>query len=225
MASFYQQARGLMYNSSVDTVFRFSTDERNRYGANGFGDGCIVARNILRSNLGTSFIRLDLGGWDHHQSIYAAGAIYGRARQLDSGLGALMTDLANISGLAPGKSLLDETLIVVMGEFGRTVSGPNLGSLNNQNGRDHYLQQFCVFAGGGVKGGRAIGVTNSTGAFTEDPGWERSRPVRVEDIAASIYSALGIDWTTVRYDDPFKRGFEYIPFAAADTYGPINALF
>lgn len=50
--------------------------------------------------------------------------------------------------------------------------------------------------------------------------------MRVEDIAATIYSALGIDWTTIRYDDPFKRGFEYIPFAKShDAYGPINEVF
>jgi hypothetical protein len=71
-----------------------------------------------------------------------------------------------------------------------------------------------------------IGATNATGAYTLDPGWERNRSIRPEDIAATIYSALGIDWTTVRYDDPFGRGFEYIPFAASDdAYGPVNAIF
>ena len=50
--------------------------------------------------------------------------------------------------------------------------------------------------------------------------------MRPEDLAATIYSTLGIDWTTIRYDDPFKRGFEYVPFAAAnDAYGPVNAVF
>jgi uncharacterized protein (DUF1501 family) len=108
-----------------------------------------------------------------------------------------------------------------MGEFGRTVGG-----VNNQGGRDHHLQQFVVFAGGGTAGGRVVGATDSTGANTTEPGWERNRPVRPEDVAATIYSALGIDWTTVRYDDPFKRGFEYVPFAASeDAYGPVNTIF
>jgi hypothetical protein len=242
MAGYYDQARGMMYNTQIDSVFKYTTDERwrygqfpagnntnanDRYGVNAFGDACIVTRNILKANLGTSFIRIDLGGWDNHSNIYQANAgIYPRARSLDGGLAALLKDLSDAPGIAAGKTLLDETLIVAMGEFGRTVSGPTMGSLNNQSGRDHFLQQFVVFAGGGVKGGRAIGSTNATGAYTDDPGWERNRPVRAEDIAATIYSALGIDWTTIRYDDPFKRGFEYIPFAASnDSYGPVNAVF
>jgi hypothetical protein len=239
MASFYEQARGMMYNTQIDNMFRYSADDRRRYGQysagngpnstygeNAFGDACIVARNILKGNLGTSFIRIDLGGWDNHSNIYSEAGIYPRMRTLDGGLGALLKDLEAAPGVAAGKTLLDETLIVVMGEFGRTVGGTVQGSLNNQNGRDHFLQQFVVFAGGGVKGGRAIGSTNPTGAFTAETGWDRNRPVRSEDIASTIYSATGIDWTTIRYDDPFRRGFEYIPFAASDdTYGPIDPVF
>jgi hypothetical protein len=237
MAVFYGQARRLMYNAQVDAAFKFTTEEQRRYGMypagngpnagepygmNAFGDSCLVARNILSAGLGTRFIQIQLGGWDNHSNIYAANAgIYPRARSLDGGLSALLQDLGSAAGVGAGKTLLDETLIVVMGEFGRTV-----GTVNNQAGRDHYLQQFAVFAGGGAAGGRVVGATNSTGAFTEEPGWERNRPARAEDIAATVYSALGIDWTTVRYDDPFRRGFEYIPFAASqDAYGPINAIF
>lgn len=222
MGGFYEQARGLMYNQEVDAVFRFTTDERTKYGTTAFGDACIVARNILKANVGTSFIQIQLGGWDNHSNIYGANAgVYLRCLQLDNGLSQLLRDLADTPGPTAGKTLLDETLIVVMGEFGRTV-----GNLNNQGGRDHFLQQFVVFAGGGTRGGRVIGETNATGGYTLDPGWERNRPVRAEDIAATIYSALGIDWTTVRYDDPFKRGFEYVPFAASnDAYGPVNAIF
>ena len=240
MSVFYDQARGLMYNAQVDATFRFTNEERwrygeypagngpnagNRYGTNAFGDACVVARNLLKTDLGTRYIQINLGGWDHHSNIYQQGQLYTRARQLDGGLAGLLQDLAGTSGKTPGKTLLDETMIVMMGEFGRTVGNGN-ASLNNQQGRDHYLQQFAVFAGGGTKGGRVIGATNSNGAFTVESGWERNRVVRVEDIASTIYTALGIDWTTVRYDDPFKRGFEYIPFAAsADTYGPVNAVF
>jgi hypothetical protein len=239
MGTFYEQSRGMMYNTQIDNVFRYTTDERRRYGQypngtgpngsygeNAFGDACIVARNIVKANLGTGFVRIDLGGWDNHSNIYTEQGLYPRARSLDGGLAGLLKDLAAAPGLASGKTLLDETLVVAMGEFGRTVSGPTSGSLNNQNGRDHFQQHFCLFAGGGVKGGRAIGSTNPSGAYVEDPGWERARSVRPEDLAATIYSALGIDWTTVRYDDPFKRGFEYVPFAASnDAYGPVNAAF
>jgi Protein of unknown function (DUF1501) len=82
-----------------------------------------------------------------------------------------------------------------------------------------------VFAGGGIGGGNALGATDSTGATTVDPGWSRGRAVKPEDVEATIYSALGINWTTVRYDDPFRRGFEYVPFSQQNIYGPIDELW
>lgn len=130
--------------------------------------------NAATSDLGARFIQIQLGGWDHHQNIYnQTTGIYPRARELDSGVAALLADLEDTPGKDPGKTLLDETLVVVMGEFGRTVE-----NLNNQQGRDHYLQQSVVFAGGGAKGGRVIGATNDTGAYTIDAGWSRNRTVR-----------------------------------------------
>ena len=222
MGSFYESAQNLMYDDEVDGVFKFEAEESDRYGSSSFGDSCIVARNIVDSNLGTRFVQINLGGWDHHSAIYDPNTgIYPRARDLDSGLSSLLEDLSSLPGVEEGKSLLDETMIVTLGEFGRTVA-----ELNSQAGRDHYLQQFAVFAGGGAAGGRVIGATNDTGAYTTDPGWAQNRPVRPEDISATVYSALGIDWTTVRYDDPLGRGFEYIPFAAEDdAYGPVNEVF
>ncbi|MDA2924066.1 DUF1501 domain-containing protein, partial [Acidobacteria bacterium AH-259-L09] len=170
MGVFYQQARQLMYDPEVDAVFKFTAEERTRYGENRFGDACIVARNIVKANLGTRFVQIQHGGWDNHANIYNPnGGIYIRTRALDVGLATLLQDLAAAPGLAPGKSLLDETLIVIMGEFGRTVQ-----SLNVRQGRDHHLQQFALFAGGGVQGGRVIGATDRTGAYTEEPGWERN---------------------------------------------------
>jgi hypothetical protein len=87
-----------------------------------------------------------------------------------------------------------------------------------------------VFAGPGVKGGRTIGTTSADGSTVTDYGWKGSgttgpRLVRPEDIESTIYSAMGIDWTTIRYDDPFHRGFEYVPFASQGNYGPINELW
>jgi hypothetical protein len=82
-----------------------------------------------------------------------------------------------------------------------------------------------AFAGAGIKGGRAIGATDSMGADTTDFGWSRQRYVKPEDIEATIYSAMGINWTNVRYDDPFGRGFEYVPFSGDDLYGPIDELW
>ena len=111
-----------------------------------------------------------------------------------------------------------------------------MGPVTAAGGRDHFLIQSAMFAGGGVKGGKAIGATNTTGTapypggIITDFGWAGSgstgpRVIRPEDIESTLYSAMGIDWTTVRYDDPFGRGFEYVPFAKIGTYGPINELF
>ena len=83
-----------------------------------------------------------------------------------------------------------------------------------------------MFAGAGVVGGRAIGSTDAMGNATLDPGWSRQRDVKPEDVEATIYSAMGINWTNVRYDDPFGRGFEYVPFSLKeDRYGPIDELW
>lgn len=214
--SFYDAARDLMYNPVVDQAFRYTTADSLRYGNTGFGNACLVAKQVLAANQGTRFIQINLGGWDMHSNIYdrnAANGLYRLSKTFDDGFATFLTDLES-------SGLLAETLVVVAGEFGRTV-----GRLTAQNGRDHFLQQFVVFAGAGIPGGRAIGATNDTGAYTVDPGWSRQRDVRSEDVEATIYSAMGINWTTTRYDDPFKRGFEYVPFAREDAYGPINELW
>ncbi|MBC7928587.1 MAG: DUF1501 domain-containing protein [Bryobacteraceae bacterium] len=213
MASFNQSARRLMYNDDINKIFSYDADTRTRFGNTGFGNSCIVARNLIRANVGTRFIQLNLGGWDNHQNIYQRNAnLENATRQLDLGVGNLIQDLRGPD--------LDKTLIVVMGEFGRTVS-----TLNNQAGRDHFLQQSVMFAGARIKGGRALGETDPTGSYILDPAWSRNREIRAEDIEATIYSALGIDWTTVRRDDPLGRGFEYVPFSDRDLYGPINELW
>ena len=81
-----------------------------------------------------------------------------------------------------------------------------------------------------MQGGTVIGATNDSGgrgpgAFTVETGWSRDRDIRPEDVEATIYSALGIDWTTIRQDDPLGRGFYYVPLAEDDAYSPINELW
>jgi len=218
MQQFNLGARTLMYNSQVDNAFRFTNDERIRYGNSAFGNACLTARNLIAARLGTRFVQIAVGGWDNHVDIYQgafnAGNVNSLARQFD-------TALANLIGDLKRDNLLDETLIFCMGEFGRTV-----GSLNSQRGRDHFLQQAVLFAGAGIRGPKVIGATDNAGSQTTEPGWGRGRDIRAEDIEATIYSALGIDWTTVRRDDPLGRGFEYVPFAASqDLYGPVHELW
>ena len=157
-------ARKLMYNPAVTQIFNFDQNLRTTYGNSNFGNACITARNLLRAKLGTRFIQISFGSWDHHVNIYAPNAnLQSMARQFDAGLGALIADLKQDGSL-------DQTLIVAMGEFGRTV-----GSLNQSSGRDHHVQQTALFAGAGVRGMRAIGSTDSTGAAIADPGWS-ARP-------------------------------------------------
>lgn len=216
-SAFYSSARGLMYNAAVDKAFKYTTTDSARYGNTSFGNALLTAKQVVEANMGTRYIQVTLGGWDMHNNIYTTAAnqnsIFSLGRTLDNGLSALIEDLKN-------SGLLAETLVVMMGEFGRTV-----GALSATAGRDHYLQQFAFFAGAGVKGGRALGITDAAGARTTEFGWSADRDARVEDVEATIYSALGINWTNVRYDDPFGRGFEYVPFAKDGLYKPIDDLW
>jgi len=215
MGDFYESAKALMYNPAVDSAFKYSTEDAARYGNTPFGSSCLVAKQVLAANQGTRYIQITLGGWDMHTNIYgtAANSLGPLSKQFDDGVGALLGDLK-----ASGQ--LDSTLVVMMGEFGRTV-----GRLSAAGGRDHYPQQSVIFAGSGIKGGRTIGSTDATGASTSEFGWSRRRDIKPEDVEATIYSAMGINWTNVRYDDPFGRGFEYVPFSDQDLYGPINELW
>jgi hypothetical protein len=219
---FYQQSRALMYNPQVNAIFQFKGDEQQRYGSSSFGNSLILARNLVKADLGTRFIQVNLDGWDNHFDIYAGIRV--PAATLDRGLSALLTDLSSQSGVNGG-TLLDETLIVAMGEFGRTVFGPGGVGLNATNGRDHYFQHFAVFIGGGASGGTVIGKTVADGSAVQEPGWLQGRPVVNEDIAATIYSALGIDYTKTLHDDPLQRGFEYVPFASQGAWSPVLEVF
>lgn len=220
MAEFYAGARGMMYDPTITAAFRFTTDDQLKYGNSGFGNACIVARNLVTADLGTRYIMITLGGWDNHQNIYQQNVgVYRPARQLDAALGNLIADLSVIPG-ADGRSKLDETLIVAKGEFGRTV-----GAVTNQMGRDHYSVHSALFAGGGVRAGKIIGTTTVDGRFIDSPGWSEDRAVTPEDIAATIYSALGINYTTVRRDDPLGRGFEYVPSNTGWRISPLKELF
>jgi hypothetical protein len=220
MASFYSDAQRMMYDPNVANAFRFAASDQAKYGNTTFGNACVTARNVLMSNLGARYIQIDLGGWDNHQNIYSTQGLYTPAKALDVGLANLIADLATIPG-SNGRTLLDDTLIVATGEFGRTV-----GNITSQNGRDHYFVHSALVAGGGVIGGRALGSTTSDGAYVQDPGWSAGRPVYAEDIAATIYSALGIDYTKTLHDDPLGRGFQYVMSTGDIVVGqPVLELF
>ncbi len=223
MNDFYNQSKAIMDAPNINALFSFSTDEHTRYGASTFGDSLVIARNLVAGHKGTRFVQATFGGWDHHSGIYDKAdtdSLYGQMAQFDPAFAALLTDLQSMPGSVAGKTMLDETLVVVMAEFGRTV-----GALNNQDGRDHNLRMTSVWAGGGTRGGQVIGKTDATGNAVAEYGWSANRDVRPEDVTCTIYSALGIDYTTVRHDDPLGRGFEYVPFAKDGTYQAISELW
>lgn len=215
---FYTAANKIMYNTAVQQAFSYSAPDSTRYGSSGFGNACLIAKQVLAANQGTRFIQITLGSWDMHMDIYGdqnpkGNNLFTMCPTLDNGVGALLTDLQ-------ASGLLNSTLVVMAGEFGRTV-----GPVTAAGGRDHLLQQSILFAGAGVHGGKVIGKTNASGSDTTDFGWSRQRYVKPEDVEATIYSAMGINWTTVRCDDPFMRGFEYVPFSNQNLYGPIDELW
>lgn len=222
MDAFYSQAKQLVDSPEANAFFSFTADEHKRYGATPFGDSCVVARNLVAAHRGTRFVQITHPGWDHHSNIYAAKgeSLYTQMAQFDPGFGALLADLAIAPGGETGKSLLDETMVVVFGEFGRTVGDPS-----DKGGRDHLTRMSIALAGGGVRGGTVIGKTSASGADVIEYGWSADRDIRPEDLTSTIYSALGIDYTTVRHDDPLGRGFEYVPLAKDGAYRPVDELF
>jgi hypothetical protein len=211
---FYQAASGMMYNPVVNQAFGYTTADSVRFGNTGLGNACLVASQVLKANQGTRFIQITSNdGWDMHSNIYAANSLPAKGKILDNAVSQLIDDL-------DANGLLARTLIVMAGEFGRTV-----GPLSGAGGRDHWPQQFAFFAGGGIKGGTIVGATNATGSATADYGWSADRLVYPEDIEATIYSAMGIDWTSVRHDDPLGRGFEYVPATGPFQFRPVQELW
>jgi hypothetical protein len=169
----YDKAAGMVLSPRIK-AFDLSQEPdslRERYGKNPFGQGCLLARRLVEA--GVTFIEVRSNGWDTHQNNFTRSADL--SKQVDPGLATLVTDLKE-------KGLLDQTLVVWMGEFGRTPR------INPNSGRDHWPRSFsAVLAGGGVKGGQLIGSTNSDGTEVKD------RPVTVADLFCSFCHSLKID--------------------------------
>src|ERR1700737_4671226 len=131
MNDFYDQSKALMDAPNINAVFSFSSAEHTQYGSSSFGDSLVIARNLVAAKKGTRFVQATLGGWDHHSGIYdkpgpGVNSLYTQSAQFDPAFGALLTDLQSMPGSTSGKTMLDETLVLVVAEFGRTV-----GVLNN----------------------------------------------------------------------------------------------
>jgi uncharacterized protein (DUF1501 family) len=176
----YRRALRLM-SSAAASAFNLDDEPaglRDAYGRNLFGQGCLLARRLVER--GVPFVEVTLNGvvrsgWDSHFDNF------NRVRELNAVLGpawaTLMSDLQD-------KGLLDTTLIVWAGEFGRTPL------INNNGGRDHWARSWStVLAGGGIKGGQVVGKTSADGMDVTE------RPVSSQDFLATIGTALGIDVT------------------------------
>jgi uncharacterized protein (DUF1501 family) len=142
-------------------------------------------------------------GWDHHSGIF--GSIPNKARQLDRPVAALISDLK-------ARGLLNETLVVIGAEFGRTpmLQGKSNGGAANNVGRDHHKEAYCMlFAGGGVRGGVSYGKTDELGYGAEE------NPVHIHDVNATILHQLGLRHEQLRFKYQGRH------FRLTDVYGEI----
>lgn len=213
---FQQSAHAVLGDARWPKAFAMSKEERERYGENEVGLGCLLARNLIQADAGTRYIHITHPDWDHHKNIFEHSSRsnhYIRCNEFDRGMANLMRDLAAApSPREKGKTLLDETLVVMATEFGRTP-----GALNGVKGRHHYNAAYLsLFAGGGVKGGRIIGATDKDGMQVTDTGWKYKRmQPKTENVYASVYSALGIDWRKQLTNTPSKRAYRYVDVVGA----------
>ncbi len=210
--SFGRAVNKMMTNPAIGEVMRFSPEEHQAYGATPFGDACLIARNMASANAGARMVLVTHPGWDQHSNIYGKegkGGIYKLCSELDAAMSGLLFDLKRMKN-KQGERLLDKTFVVCMGEFGRTP-----GDLTMTMGREHYAKAMvAAFAGAGVSGGRALGSTDSEASKIASFDWKGKRPIYMEDVCATIYSTLGIDWTKRIRNTPSGRDFVYVDPAA-----------
>lgn len=178
-------------------VTQATAEQQERYGKNSFGWSLLMARRLVEA--GVNLVQVNLGNnetWDTH------GEMFPHLKEMlfpptDKALSALLDDLYD-------SGLLDSTLIVMAGEFGRTPKISHLPQHYKLPGRDHWgAVQTVFFAGGGVRGGTVVGSTDKLGAYPA------AHPQRPENMAATIYSALGLPETTAWFDETGRPNHIY----------------
>jgi hypothetical protein len=178
-------------------VNKESPETRQLYGNTEFGAKLLVARRLVER--GVRFVQVFTGGWDHHNNLEVS--LRKKAAEIDQPAAALIQDLKN-------RGLLDDTLIIWGGEFGRTVTRDRGGNANP--GRDHNGRGFCTWmAGGGVKGGTTYGATDEFGARAEE------NRVHVHDLHATILQLMGFDHKRLTYR------YNGRDFRLTDNYGNV----
>jgi hypothetical protein len=174
---FYNRAYALLSSAEARAAFDLRKEPdavRDAYGRTRFGQSALLARRLVET--GVRFVTVSVGGWDtHYNGFRALGE--NLLPMYDRTMSALIGDLHD-------RGLLKNTMVISMGEFGRTPV------INRDGGRDHYARVFSMMmAGGGLKGGVVIGSSDGRGMEVA------ARPVRPEDVSATIYRQLGIDYT------------------------------
>jgi len=191
MDTFYQRASQMILSSEARTAFDLSKEPdsvRDRYGRDFWGAQALLSRRLIEG--GVRFVLMCQGGWDHHSNIFPS--CDNSLPRLDKSVATLLRDMSE-------RGLLKDTLVAMYGEFGRT------SKINKDNGRDHWGNAgVMLFAGAGVRGGQVIGTTDERGEYVTE------RPIRPPEIAATIYSALGIDYSRVLYT-PQSRPVPILP--------------
>ncbi len=195
----YDQAVRLMSSKDLEVfdLTKETAETRQAYGMDAFGQGVLLARRLVEHKV--RCVEVQLGGWDTHNENFEA--MEKKLPVLDAALGTLLSDLES-------RGLLQETLVVLATEFGRT---PEIKE--EREGRDHYPKAFsCLLAGGGIKGGRTWGKTDKEGREVAE------KPVTVPDFNATIAHAVGLPLGFVVHS-PSGR-----PFKVADKGQPILDL-
>jgi uncharacterized protein (DUF1501 family) len=189
---FYEKAHGLITSPLAKRAFDLTAEPdrlRDAYGRNTFGQSCLLARRLIEA--GVHFVTLTDGGWDTHADNFKSLKTR-KLPVLDRAYSTLLQDLHD-------RGLLDNTLVVWFGDFGRTPK------INPSAGRDHWASAgVACMGGGGVKTGEVVGATNALGEFVTDS------PVSPQDLAATIYHTLGIPLHTW-YRAQDGRPIELVP--------------
>ncbi len=198
--AFYERAYTLVTSPAARRAFdldREADRTRDMYGRNQFGQSCLLARRLIEA--GVHFVTVTSGGWDTHRNNFETLRTR-RLPPLDQGYAALLQDLHQ-------RGLLETTLVVWFGDFGRTPK------VNPSAGRDHWATAgVACLGGGGVRTGQVIGATNANGEVVVD------NPVNPEDLAATIYQALGIPLHT------WYRAQDGRPIELVPTGRPVRQL-
>ena len=182
---YFEQGYNLVTSPEAQKAFDIeqeSDETRDRYGRNSFGQRCLLARRLV--DAGVPFVTVYDGGWDHHRDLF--NALRKRLPSWDNSVATLIQDLKE-------RGMLESTLVVALGEFGRT---PKISTLSGEKtpGRDHWANAMSVLmAGGGTPGGTVVGATDRKGFSAVD------RVLSPENFVSTIYHKLGIDPGKILY--------------------------